>query len=149
MLYICTLNKNKQTMWFNKTNKLPKMTEQEQKMFNVIENLVTQPDCIIEINPENMNYMVCLEKEQYYLLIDSCGVQFSNHGFIVIKNYSANVLDAYKSVVKTETTRRRNERQSEIFKNESNLLDTINVNLTNRIPSKNTQVVNTETAELV
>ena len=96
-----------------------------------------------------MNYMVCLEKEQYYLLIDSCGVQFSNHGFIVIKNYSANVLDAYKSVVKTETTRRRNERQSEIFKNESNLLDTINVNLTNRIPSKNTQVVNTETAELV
>ena len=120
MLYICTLNKNKQTMWFNKTNKLPKMTEQEQKMFNVIENLVTQPDCIIEINPENMNYMVCLEKEQYYLLIDSCGVQFSNHGFIVIKNYSANVLDAYKSVVKTETTRRRNERQSEIFKNESN-----------------------------
>ena len=149
MLYICTLNKNKQTMWFNKTNKLPKMTEQEQKMFNVIENLVTQPDCIIEINPENMNYMVCLEKEQYYLLIDSCGVQFSNHGFIVIKNYSANVLDAYKSVVKTETTRRRNERQSEIFKNESNLLDTINVNLTNRIPSKNTQVVNTETTELV
>jgi hypothetical protein len=136
-------------MWFNKKDKLPKMTEQEEKMFNVITNLVTQPDCIIEVNPDNMNYMVCLEKEQYYLLIDSCGVQFSNHGFIVIKSYSSNVLDAYKTVVKTETIRRRNDRQNEIFKNESNLLDTINVNLTSRTPAKNTQVVNTEVAEIV
>ena len=136
-------------MWFNKKDKLPKMTEQEEKMFNVITNLVTQPDCIIEVNPDNMNYMVCLEKEQYYLLIDSCGVQFSNHGFIVIKSYSANVLDAYKTVVKTETIRRRNDRQNEIFKNESNLLDTINVNLNNRIPAKNTQLVNTEVSEIV
>ena len=136
-------------MWFSKKDKLPKMTEQEEKMFNVITNLVTQPDCIIEVNPDNMNYMVCLEKEQYYLLIDSCGVQFSNHGFIVIKSYSSNVLDAYKTVVKTETIRRRNDRQNEIFKNESNLLDTINVNLNNRIPAKNTQLVNTEVSEIV
>ena len=136
-------------MWFSKKDKLPKMTEQEEKMFNVIKNLVTQPDCIIEVNPDNMNYMVCLEKEQYYLLIDGCGVQFSNHGFIVIKSYAANILDAYKDVVKVETIRRRNDRQNEIFKNESNLLDTINVNLTSRIPTKNIQVVNTEVVEVL
>jgi hypothetical protein len=121
-------------MWFSKTEKMPKMTEQEEKMFNVISNLVTQPDCIIEVNPEDMSYMLCLEKEQYYLLVDSCGVQFSNHGFIVIRNYSANILDAYKNLVRNETINRRNFKRNEIFKNESNLLDKINVKLNNRVP---------------
>jgi hypothetical protein len=121
-------------MWFGKSDKLPKMTEDETKMYNVITNLVTQPDCIIEINPDNMNYLLCLEKEQYFLLIDSCGVQFSNHGFIVIQSYAQNILDTYKTLVKTETVRRRNSRQSEIFKNKCNLLDTINDKLIKRTP---------------
>jgi hypothetical protein len=121
-------------MWFSKTEKMPKMTEQEEKMFNVISNLVTQPDCIIEVNPEDMSYMLCLEKEQYYLLVDGCGVQFSNHGFIVIRNYPGNILDAYKNLVRDETINRRNFKRNEIFKNESNLLDKINVKLNNRVP---------------
>jgi hypothetical protein len=121
-------------MWFGKSDKLPKMTEDQTKMYNVITNLVTQPDCIIEINPDNMNYLLCLEKEQYFLLIDSCGVQFSNHGFIVIQSYAQNILDTYKSLVKTETIRRRNSRQNEIFKNKCNLLDTINEKLVKRTP---------------
>ena len=64
--------------WFGKDKK-PKMIERESKMFDVIQNLVTQPDCVIEINPEDMTYMLSLEKEQYFLYIDGTGVQFSNH----------------------------------------------------------------------
>jgi hypothetical protein len=121
-------------MWFGKSDKLPKMTEDETKMYNVITNLIIQPDCIIEVNPENMDYMLCLDKEQYFLLIDSNGVQFSNHGFVVIERYSDVVLDAYKKVVKTETIRRRTARRNEIFKNKCNLLDAINDKLIKRTP---------------
>ena len=120
--------------WFRNSDKLPKMTEDETEMFNVITNLVTQPDCIIEVNPDNMDYMLCLEKEQYFLLIDSVGVQFSNHGFVVIERYAQNILDCYKHVVKTETVRRRTNRRNEIFKNKINLLTGINEKLVNRSP---------------
>lgn len=121
-------------MWFGNSDKLPKMTEDETEMFNVITNLVTQSDCIIEVNPDNMDYMLCLEKEQYFLLIDSYGVQFSNHGFVVIEKYGEKILDAYKKVVKTETVRRRISRRDEIFKNKLNLLVGINEKLTKRTP---------------
>ena len=141
MSYICTLNKKQKTMWFKNADKLPKMTEDETKMYNVITNLIIQPDCIIEVNPENMDYMLCLEKEQYFLLIDGNGVQFSNHGFVVIERYSQNVLDAYKHVVKTETVRRRNGRRNEIFKNKCNLLDSINDKLVKRTPVVVTETV--------
>ena len=133
-------------MWFNKKDKLPKMTEDETKMFNVITNLIIQPDCIIEVNPENMDYMLCLEKEQYFLLIDGNGIQFSNHGFVVIERYSDTILTAYKKIVKTETVRRRIARRNEIFKNKCNLLDAINDKLVKRTP---VVVVVDETLEIV
>jgi hypothetical protein len=132
-------------MWFGKSDKLPKMTEDETKMYNVITNLLIQPDCIIEVNPDNMDYMLCLEKEQYFMLIDGNGVQFSNHGFVVIERYSETILDAYKKVVKTETIRRRTARRNEIFKNKCNLLDAINDKLIKRTPV----VVVDETVEKV
>ena len=132
-------------MWFGKSDKLPKMTEDETKMYNVITNLLIQPDCIIEVNPDNMDYMLCLEKEQYFMLIDGNGVQFSNHGFVVIERYSDVILTAYKKVVKTETIRRRIARRNEIFKNKCNLLDAINDKLIKRTPV----VVVDETVEKV
>lgn len=78
--------------------------------------------------------MLCLEKEQYFLLIDSIGVHFSNHGFVIIERYSSNVLDSYKDLVKTETVRRRTNRRNEIFKNKLNLLSGINERLSKRTP---------------
>lgn len=125
--------------WFGKDKK-PKMIEREIKMFDVIQNLVTQTDCVIEINPEDMTYMLSLEKEQYFLYIDGNGVQFSNHGFIVIRSYSSNVIDAYIELVKNETIRRRTEKRNAIFKNECNLLDTINSKLDARRPAGATEL---------
>jgi hypothetical protein len=88
-----------------------------------------------------MDYMLCLEKEQYFLLIDSNGVQFSNHGFVIIERYSDVILSAFKHVVKKETIRRRNARRDEIFKNKCNLLDNINEKLTKRTPVLETEKV--------
>jgi len=120
---------------FNK--KAPKMLDLEQKMCKVIETMVTSPDCIIEINPDDMSYMLSINSESYYLLIDSIGVQFSNHGFVIIKSYTSKVIDHYKAMVKTETTRRRNLRKAETFKNEGNLLTSISDKLAYRQPVAN------------
>jgi hypothetical protein len=119
---------------FGFTKSPPKMTDLEQKMYKVIETMVMSPDCIIEINPDDMSYMLSIEDEGYYLLLDDVGVQFSNHGFIIIKSYESKILDHYKTAVKIETTRRRNLRKSEIFKNEGNLLISISDKLTIRKP---------------
>lgn len=126
-------------MWFKNSDKLPKMNEDETKMFNLITNLLAQPDCIIEVNPESVDleYMLCLEKEQYFLHIDGNGIQFSNHGFVVIERYAQNLLSAYKNLIRIETIRRRNSRKEEIFKNKCNLLDKINERLLNRNEPKN------------
>lgn len=120
--------------WFKRKKKKPTMIERESDMFDVIQNLVAQPDSVIEINPEDMTYMVSLEKEQYYLYIDGTGVQFSNHGFIIIRSYSSNVLDSYIEIVRNETINRRNTKRNEIFKNECNLLKSINSKLALRTP---------------
>lgn len=118
---------------FSKTP--PKMTDLEQKMYTVIKTMVMSPDCIIEINPDDMSYMLSIEGEGYYLLIDDIGVQFSNHGFVVIRSYETKILDCYKTLVKTETTRRRILRRTEIFKNEGNLLVNISDKLASRQPA--------------
>ena len=112
----------------------PKMTDLELKMYQVVETMVTSPDCIIEINPDDMSYMLSIEDESYYLLLDSVGVQFSNHGFVIIKSYDSKVLDYFKTTVKNETARRRNLRKEEIFKNEGSLLVSISDKLSDRNP---------------
>lgn len=121
-------------MFWNRTNKKPKMTELEEKMYDVVETMLSAPDCIIEVNPDDMSYMLSLEKEQYYMSIDGQGVQFSNHGFIVIRSYTEKVLDYFKHTIKEETIRRRTARKNEIFKNEGNLLVSINEKLKKRVP---------------
>jgi len=115
---------------FNKST--PEMTDLEQKMYSLIETMVKSMDCVIEIDPDDMSYMLSIDEESYYLSIDSIGVQFSNHGFVIVKSYSSAVLDHYKTLVKTETARRRKARKSEIFKNEGNLI----VGITDKLLAK-------------
>jgi len=117
---------------FGFTKSAPVMTNLEQMMYTLIETMVKSPDCVIEIDPEDMSYMLSIDDESYYLSIDGIGVQFSNHGFVIVKSYSAAVLDHYKTLVKTETTTRRKLRRAEIFKNEGNLI----VGITEKISSK-------------
>lgn len=115
-------------MWFtkkeNKLAKLPKMTEIETNMYSVIESLITNPDSIIDINPSDFSYMISLHGN-YFLLITDYGIKFSNHGFVVIRNFESKILDSYLDLIKLETIKRREARIDEIFKNECDLLKNI------------------------
>lgn len=99
-----------------------KLTEQEQLYVDVIQKMVTRQDCIIEIKPDDMSYLISLESESYYISIDSVGIQISNHAFLILRRFEDYVLNEVKEVVKVEATKRREKKKADIFENENNLL---------------------------
>ena len=59
------------------------LTEQEDSILGLVKNMVSREECLIEVDPETMDYLLSMDKLQYYLLIDSEGVQISNHDFLL------------------------------------------------------------------
>lgn len=99
-----------------------KLTEKEQLYIEIIQKMIQREDSIIEINPDCMSYLISLEAEKYYINIDSEGIKISNHDFLILRRFEANVLDAAKEIVKIEATLRREKKIQSIFDNEDNLL---------------------------
>lgn len=102
------------------------LTQQEESIVNVVKSMTLRKDCLIEINPENMDYLLYIEDLQYFLLVDSEGVQISNHNFFITRRLRSNVVDNIKSIVKAETSVRRQLKVDSIFTNELELLTEIN-----------------------
>lgn len=106
-----------------------KFTEEDIKIQDMVRAFVAKPNTLIEINPEDMSYILSYEPKSYYMLIDSVGVQITNHTFdkdIRLESYK---LDVIKSIIKEEATKRREAKKALIFKNRSELLDKITTNL--------------------
>jgi hypothetical protein len=107
-----------------------KFTEEEVKIQDMVRAFVAKPNTLIEINPEDMSYILSYEPKSYYILVDSVGVQITNHTFdkdIRLESYKVDVI---KSIIKEEATKRREAKKALIFKNRSELLDKITSNLT-------------------
>lgn len=102
------------------------LTQQEEGIVNIIKSMTFRKDCLIEINPETMDYLLSMEDLQYFLLIDSEGVQISNHNFFITRRLRSNVVDSIKEIVKAETSARRQLKIDSIFNNELELLTKIN-----------------------
>lgn len=102
------------------------LTGQEESVLEVVKNMVENQDCVIDVNPETMGYLLSLDKLQYHLLIDDEGIQLSNHDFFITKRLRGVVLDSIKGIVKKEASRRVNSRVLTIFNNELELLTKIN-----------------------
>ena len=108
-----------------------KLTEEQQKIKEVIELLVNIPETIIDVNPKDMSFLVSNEEHGYYISVDSVGVKISNHNFIVHKRFESSVIDVYKKVIGAEKTKRWKEKEDKIFSNAMELLDKIKLNLQN------------------
>lgn len=102
------------------------LNQQEEIVLNVVKSMTLRKDCLIEINPENMDYLLSIEDLQYFLLIDGEGVQISNNCIFINRRLRSNVLDTIKSIVKSETSVRRQLKIESIFNNELELLTEIN-----------------------
>lgn len=107
------------------------LTEQEENLVSVVKSMLSREDCLIEINPENMDYLLSIESLQYFLLVDGNGLQLSNHTFFVARRMRAEVLDKIKDLIKNETAMRRRAKVESIFSNELDLLNKINTTIGN------------------
>lgn len=111
-----------------------KFTEADDKIKNIVETFLANKETVIDINPEDMSYLISYEKFNYYLLIDSVGVQISNHKFAKDMRLEDAVINVLKDLAFKETVIRRTEKRKLIFKNNVDLLDAIVNDVANGIP---------------
>ena len=102
-----------------------KFTEADEKIKDIVETFLANKETVIDINPEDMSYLISYEKFNYYLLIDSVGVQISNHKFAKDMRLEDAVINILKDMAFKETVIRRTEKRKLIFKNNVDLLDAI------------------------
>lgn len=102
-----------------------KFTESDNKIKEIVANFLANKETVIDINPEDMSYLISHERFNYYLLIDSLGVQISNHKFSKDMRLEDSVINVLKDMAFTETVIRRKEKRELIFKNNKDLLDSI------------------------
>ena len=121
----------------NKMMKLfkTKLTESDEKIKGIVANFLANKETIIDINPEDMSYLISHEVKNYYLLIDSNGVQISNHKFAKDMRLEDGVINILKDMAYTETVLRRKEKRLLIFKNNADLLEAIAKDLIPLLPS--------------
>jgi hypothetical protein len=98
------------------------LTDKEANILKACQLILSQEDRHIEINPDDMSYLIQSQKLGYSMIVNSSGISFSNHSFLVIRNYRENFLDLIKGTIKEQTIKDRTKRFDEISKNEDVLL---------------------------
>jgi len=106
-----------------------KLNIEEQQIVDVVREMVNHKDCSIEVNPENMHYLINVETLDYFAHVDDIGVEISNHKFFISSRLRSAVIDKVKSLIIEEKSRRWHLKKDTIFENKTNLLDKIKNNI--------------------
>jgi len=102
-----------------------KLDDTEQSFLNIIEKSVKDKNTELEYDVEQLAYLIHIPKLQYFIYLDSVGVELTNHSFFITRRIRNKVLDMYKDLVKKEISVRIQNKKAEIFKNEMSLLTKI------------------------
>jgi hypothetical protein len=114
------------TKWWVKPIQL---TDKETNILKACELILSKDDRHIEINPDDMSYLIQSKSLGYSMIVNDSGISFSNHTFLVIRNYREKFLVLIKDTIKKQTILDRNKRFEEISKNEDALLTRMIQNL--------------------
>ena len=98
------------------------LTDKEANILKACQLILSQEDRHIEINPDDMSYLIQSQSLGYSMIVNASGISFSNHSFLVIRNYRDKFLDLIKETIKEQTIKDRTKRFDEISKNEDVLL---------------------------
>ena len=98
------------------------LTDKEANILKACQLILSQEDRHIEINPDDMSYLIQSQSLGYSMIVNASGISFSNHSFLVIRNYREKFLDLIKGTIKEQTIKDRTKRFDEISKNEDVLL---------------------------
>lgn len=101
------------------------LTEEEEKVRQVVEKMLENEETLIEIDPSNMSFLLSNEKFGFYVDIDSNGIKISNHTFARDIRLESKKIDLLKDMATKEASKRRGEKKVIIFKNGIDLLNNI------------------------
>ena len=104
-------------------------TSEEQQIIDVVSAMIGHHSCSIEVNPENMQYLINVESLDYFAWVDDLGIELSNHKFFISRRLRSEVLDAVKKIIIEEKSRVWNLKKDTIFKNQVNLLENVKIQI--------------------
>jgi hypothetical protein len=99
-----------------------KLTEKEAIIFKGCQLILSQSDRHMEIQPEDMSYLIESESLGYSMIVNSTSIDFSNHDFIIIRDYRERFIELVKETIKEQVIIDRTKRFAEKSKNENQLL---------------------------
>ena len=99
-----------------------KLTEKEAIILKGCQLILSQSDRHMEIQPNDMSYLIESESLGYSMIVNSTSIDFSNHDFIIIRDYREKFIDLVKSTIKEQVIIDRTKRFAEKSKNENLLL---------------------------
>lgn len=76
----------------------------------------------MEIQPNDMSYLIESDSLGYSMIVNSTSIDFSNHDFIIIRDYREKFIEFVKETIKQQVIIDRTKRFAEKSKNEHQLL---------------------------
>lgn len=105
------------------------LTDFENDLLEITKQMLAREDRTIEINPDDMSYLVHSAEWDYYLIVNSIEIEFSNHTHSDCRQYREDFLDLIKETIKEVTIKDRLAKLAKVRENKKQLYGRIKENL--------------------
>ena len=100
-------------------------TTQEQQFIDIIVKLLDHPKTSLRMTPLTNKYFLINEQKHYYVLVKDSGIQLSNSKFSFAKSIHPKAYDIIINTIHTHIEDNRQALEEKLFKNETNMLETV------------------------
>lgn len=104
-------------------------TEQEQQFIDIVAKLLEHPKTSLRMTPLTDKYFLINEQKHYYILLQNTGIQLTNTKFSFCKSLHPKAYDMVIENIHTHMEINRQALEEKLFKNETNMLETVLKNL--------------------
>ena len=104
-------------------------TAQEQQFIDIVAKLLEHPKTSLRMTPRTDKYFLINEQKHYYVLLQNTGIQLTNTKFSFCKSLHPKAYDMVIENIHTHIEANRQALEDKLFKNETNMLETVLNNL--------------------
>jgi len=104
-------------------------TSQEQQFIDIVNKLLEHPKTSLRMTPLTDKYFLINEQKHYYVLLQNTGIQLTNTKFSFCKSLHPKAYDMVIENIHTYIEANRQALEDKLFRNETNMLDTVLNNL--------------------
>lgn len=104
-------------------------TVQEQQFIDIVAKLLDHPKTSLKMTPLTDKYFLINEQKHYYILLKENGIQITNSKFSFAKSLHSKAYDMIVKNIHAHMEVNRQALEDKLFKNETNMLETVLNNL--------------------